>query len=69
VTTKQKKVRKNLSLKKSCESPPAVDAESADIAPESSFVPGYSTRTIVASALILFIAAHPALMNRINYTR
>jgi dolichyl-phosphate-mannose-protein mannosyltransferase len=62
VTTKRKKVRKNLVRSESREDSPIVDAKSADIAPESSFVPGYSTHTIVAIALILFIAAHLALM-------
>jgi hypothetical protein len=42
VRAKQKKVRKNRSPSEFCEDPPTVDAESADIAPKSSFVPEYS---------------------------
>jgi dolichyl-phosphate-mannose-protein mannosyltransferase len=62
VTTKRKKVRKNRPRSEPHEDSPIVDAESAAIALESAFVPGYSTRAIVAIALILFVAAHLALM-------
>jgi dolichyl-phosphate-mannose-protein mannosyltransferase len=41
---------------------PAVPIESSGIPSESSVFAGYSARTIVVIALLLFIAAHLALM-------
>jgi dolichyl-phosphate-mannose-protein mannosyltransferase len=62
VTPRHKKVRNNRSRNESRSDAPAVPAETGGIAPETAFFAGYSARAIVAIALLLFIAAHLALM-------
>jgi dolichyl-phosphate-mannose-protein mannosyltransferase len=62
VTSKRKKVRQHPSGDESRSALSSIPDKSADVAAKSPFVPGLSTRGIVVTALIIFAAAHLALM-------
>jgi dolichyl-phosphate-mannose--protein O-mannosyl transferase len=62
VTAKRKKVQRDRLRSGAHSDTPPIDSEFIGPAPESPFVPEHSTRRVVAIAVIIFIAAHLALM-------